>query len=134
MDKYVKLKKVSAMDRYEKLKVSIMDKYEKLKVSAMDAYENLKKVSAMNKYKKIEKYEKLEKIGEGASGKVYKARDKTTGQVVAIKENDPSDGIPYSFHREIDVLKLLSDCKNVVRLVFLWAFEPQLKFSTTFEY
>lgn len=33
----------------------------------------------------IEQYEKLEKIGEGTYGKVYKARDRQTGQLVALK-------------------------------------------------
>nr|GMD97002.1 cell division control protein 2 homolog C [Ipomoea batatas] len=30
----------------------------------------------------MEKYEKLEKVGEGTYGKVYKAKDKTTGQLM----------------------------------------------------
>ncbi len=33
-----------------------------------------------------ENYEKLEKIGEGTYGKVYKARDKTTNAMVALKK------------------------------------------------
>ena len=31
----------------------------------------------------VDKYEKLEKVGEATYGKVYKAQDKATGQLVA---------------------------------------------------
>ncbi|KAF9606546.1 hypothetical protein IFM89_026159, partial [Coptis chinensis] len=34
----------------------------------------------------VHKYEKLEKVGEGTYEKVYKAQDKTTGQLVALKK------------------------------------------------
>ena len=33
-----------------------------------------------------ENYEKIEKVGEGTYGKVYKARDKNTGKLVALKK------------------------------------------------
>jgi cyclin-dependent kinase len=34
----------------------------------------------------MDNYEKLEKIGEGTYGKVYKARDRTTSKLVALKK------------------------------------------------
>jgi serine/threonine protein kinase len=34
----------------------------------------------------MDQYEKLEKIGEGTYGKVYKARDRRTGRLVALKK------------------------------------------------
>lgn len=34
----------------------------------------------------MDQYEKLDKIGEGTYGKVYKARDKNTGKLVALKK------------------------------------------------
>jgi serine/threonine protein kinase len=47
----------------------------------------------------MDKYEKLAKVGEGAYGKVYMARDKINGQLVAIKDTliqTPEEGIPYT--------------------------------------
>jgi len=34
----------------------------------------------------MESFQKIEKIGEGTYGIVYKARDKVTGQLVALKK------------------------------------------------
>jgi len=34
----------------------------------------------------MDNYQKIEKIGEGTYGVVYKARDKTTGNLVALKK------------------------------------------------
>ena len=35
---------------------------------------------------KMESFERVEKIGEGTYGIVYKAREKTTGKLVALKK------------------------------------------------
>ena len=56
----------------------------------------------------LSRYEKLEKLGEGAFGRVYKAKDKVTQQFVAMKEiMEPEDsfgGISTTTLREISIL------------------------------
>lgn len=64
-------------------------------------------------------YQKIEKIGEGTYGVVYKARDRTTGQIVALKKirlESEEEGVPSTAIREISLLKEL-DHPNVVRLM-----------------
>lgn len=60
----------------------------------------------------LEHYEKLEKLGEGAFGKVYKARHKETGNFVAIKQilesEDVFGGISTTTLREISILSSLN--------------------------
>lgn len=62
-------------------------------------------------------YQKIEKIGEGTYGVVYKARDRNSGQVVALKKirlESEEEGVPSTAIREISVLKELYH-ENVVR-------------------
>lgn len=57
-----------------------------------------------------EAYQKLEKIGEGTYGIVYKAKDKNNGQVVALKKirlEAEDEGVPSTAIREISILKEL---------------------------
>lgn len=66
-------------------------------------------------------YEELLTIGRGAYGTVYKARDKNTGNIVALKKVVVSlteDGIPKNTLREISLLKQLDGYEhpNIVRL------------------
>ena len=72
------------------------------------------------KGKKMEKYEKLEKVGEGTYGKVYKAKDKVTGQIVALKKTRlemDEEGVPPTALREVSLLQMLSQSLYVVRLL-----------------
>jgi serine/threonine protein kinase len=67
----------------------------------------------------MEKYLKIEKIGEGTYGTVYKAKVKATGQLVALKKiklEVEDEGVPSTAIREISLLKEL-DHPNIVRLM-----------------
>ncbi|KAF9909173.1 Cyclin-dependent kinase 3 [Lobosporangium transversale] len=65
------------------------------------------------------KYQKIEKIGEGTYGIVYKATHKETGVVVALKKirlENEDEGVPSTAIREISLLKELRHV-NVVQLL-----------------
>lgn len=67
---------------------------------------------------KLDKYEKLDKIGEGTYGVVYKARDKNTKELYALKKirlESEDEGIPSTAIREIALLKELQH-PNIVRI------------------
>ena len=61
-------------------------------------------------------YEVLKKIGEGASAKVYKVKEKSTGEIKAMKQVEKSKlpDVKY-LETEIKLLSLL-DHPNIVRL------------------
>ena len=66
---------------------------------------------------RMDKYQKLEKIGEGTYGVVYKARDTSTGELFALKKirlEAADEGIPSTAIREISLLKELQH-PNIVR-------------------
>ncbi|KAG0012674.1 Cyclin-dependent kinase 10 [Podila clonocystis] len=64
----------------------------------------------------VDDFEKLNKVGEGTYGVVHKAKDRKTGDIVALKRirmERESDGLPISSLREIKLLKTLRH-ENVV--------------------
>ncbi|XP_054801195.1 cell division control protein 2 homolog isoform X3 [Prosopis cineraria] len=66
----------------------------------------------------MEQYEKVEKIGEGTYGVVYKARDRVTNQTIALKKirlEQEDEGVPSTAIREISLLKEMQH-RNIVRL------------------
>lgn len=66
----------------------------------------------------MDNFVKIEKIGEGTYGVVYKAKDKLTGKLVALKKirlETESEGVPSTAIREISLLKKLNH-PNIVQL------------------
>ncbi|CAN1853420.1 Cell division control protein 2 homolog A, partial [Linum perenne] len=64
-------------------------------------------------------YEKVEKIGEGTYGVVYKARDRITNETIALKKirlEQEDEGVPSTAIREISLLKEMQH-GNIVRCV-----------------
>ncbi|MBA0702179.1 hypothetical protein Goari_005647, partial [Gossypium aridum] len=62
-------------------------------------------------------YEKVEKIGEGTYGVVYKARDRITNETIALKKirlEQEDEGVPSTAIREISLLKEMQH-GNIVR-------------------
>ena len=65
----------------------------------------------------MEQYEKVEKIGEGTYGVVYKARHRLSGDTIALKKirlEQEDEGVPPTAIREISLLKELHHV-NIVR-------------------
>ena len=82
----------------------------------------------------MENFEKIEKIGEGTYGVVFKAKDKLTEQYVALKKirlETETEGVPSTAIREISILKELQH-PGVVQL--LDVVHQEQKLFMVFEY
>jgi len=66
----------------------------------------------------LPKYQLFEKLGEGTYGVVYKAKDRVTGRIMALKKirlEGEDEGVPPTSIREISLLKELKH-RNIVKL------------------
>lgn len=82
----------------------------------------------------MDRYQKIEKLGEGTYGIVYKAQNRETGEVVALKRirlDNEEEGVPCTAIREISLLKELQTT-NIVRLYDVLHTEKKL--TLVFEY
>ncbi|RHZ85451.1 hypothetical protein Glove_65g83 [Diversispora epigaea] len=82
----------------------------------------------------MDKYQKIEKLGEGTYGIVYKAQNRDTNEVVALKRirlDNEEEGVPCTAIREISLLKELKHA-NIVRLYDVLHTEKKL--TLVFEY
>ena len=80
--------------------------------------------------KKIGDYIKIEKIGEGTYGVVYKARNEVTGKFAALKKirlESEEEGVPSTAIREISLLKELRH-PNIVKLVLCFYLASKFKY------
>mgnify|MGYP000304747655 CR=1 FL=1 len=67
----------------------------------------------------VENYELGDVIGEGTFGQVFKARDKRTEKIVALKKvrlDKEREGFPVTTVREIKILRQLDDHENIIKL------------------
>eukprot|EP00761_Pharyngomonas_kirbyi_P005574 gb/GECH01005579.1/.p1 GENE.gb/GECH01005579.1/~~gb/GECH01005579.1/.p1 ORF type:complete len:296 (+),score=66.61 gb/GECH01005579.1/:1-888(+) len=82
----------------------------------------------------MSRYTKLAKVGEGTYGVVYKAKNRETGELVALKRirlESEEEGVPCTAIREISLLKELRH-PNIVRLNDVLHAEKKL--TLVFEY
>jgi len=84
----------------------------------------------------LSKYTKMEKLGEGTYGTVYRAKDNATGQIVALKKvklHDEDEGIPSTTIREVSLLRTLQH-DSIIKLLEVLLTNQGKKLCLVFEF
>ena len=84
----------------------------------------------------VDNFEKLNRIDEGAYGVVYRAREKRTGEIVALKKLkllDRVDGFPLTSLREIKLLQSIEH-PHIVNVKQVAASQRRLDFFIVMEF
>lgn len=79
---------------------------------------NKKRYLILNGSRSIDNYEYLNKIDEGSYGIVFRAKDKVTGEIVAIKKiklQTENEGFPITSIREINILLSIQN-ENIINI------------------
>ncbi|XP_025776442.1 cyclin-dependent kinase 10 [Puma concolor] len=90
----------------------------RLKCIRKDGYFTVPPEHRLGRCRSVKEFEKLNRIGEGTYGIVYRARDTQTDEIVALKKvrmDKEKDGVPISSLREITLLLRLRH-PNIVEL------------------
>ncbi|KAL4465742.1 hypothetical protein ABPG72_015143 [Tetrahymena utriculariae] len=85
----------------------------------------------------IGEFTQIHQLGEGTFGKVYKAQDKKTNEIVAVKQvkiHDEREGFPVTSVREIKLLSELQNHPNIVQFKEVVVGQNQNSIFLIFEY
>ncbi|KAH7286650.1 hypothetical protein KP509_32G016400 [Ceratopteris richardii] len=99
-----------------------VDSDEEVEVPVQQVPPLVRTIDMLQGCRSVDEFEKLNKIDEGTYGVVYRARDKKTGEIVALKKvkmEKEREGFPMTSLREINVLlsihhPCIVDVKEVV--------------------
>jgi NIMA (never in mitosis gene a)-related kinase len=78
---------------------------------------------------KIRRYERLDKIGQGSFGKVYKVRDRKSKKYFVLKEIDLSVLTPKNIREAENEVKILNvlDHENILSFIDSYKFQGKFK-------
>ncbi|XP_075149577.1 cyclin-dependent kinase-like 1 isoform X2 [Haematobia irritans] len=83
---------------------------------------------------KMDRYEKLSRLGEGSYGVVYKCRDRETGQLVAVKRFVESEDDPAIRKIALREIRLLKNLKHPNLVSLLEVFRRKRRLHLVFEF